>query len=73
MLLSADYKQMELRLMAHFSEDPVLIAMLSDPGQDPFRTWAHQWLKIPLDQVPARSASRRCTRTCMRCLHGGHL
>ncbi|EIE23289.1 hypothetical protein COCSUDRAFT_42188 [Coccomyxa subellipsoidea C-169] len=46
-LLSADYAQMELRLMAHMSGDTRLIATLSDPAQDPFKHWAAQWLRIP--------------------------
>ena len=46
-LLSADYAQMELRLMAHLSGDASLIATLSDPLQDPFTHWAAQWLRIP--------------------------
>lgn len=46
-LLSADYAQMELRLMAHLSGDASLIATLSDPLQDPFTQWAAQWLRIP--------------------------
>ncbi|KAK9836945.1 hypothetical protein WJX81_001769 [Elliptochloris bilobata] len=50
-LLSADYGQLELRLMAHFSADEGLVAMLSDPGQDPFTLYASQWLGTPLDQV----------------------
>jgi DNA polymerase theta len=51
LLLSADYKQMELRLMAHFSGDPLLIGMLSEADRDPFRLWAGQWLAIPAEQV----------------------
>ncbi|CAL8465203.1 g4738 [Coccomyxa elongata] len=46
-LLSADYAQMELRLMAHLSGDASLIATLSDPLQDPFTQWAAQWLRTP--------------------------
>lgn len=50
-LLSADYAQMELRLMAHLSGDAQLIAMLSDPAQDPFTQWAAQWLRVPSTAV----------------------
>lgn len=53
-LLSADYCQIELRLMAHFSGDPSLLAVLSDSAQDPFRNLAHLWLKVPVDQVCLR-------------------
>jgi len=43
-LLSADYGQLELRLMAHFSADERLVRMLSDPAQDPFTLYASEWL-----------------------------
>lgn len=54
-LLSADYAQMELRLMAHMSGDARLIATLSDPAQDPFKHWAAQWLRIPPHSVRGRT------------------
>jgi len=43
-LLSADYKQLELRMMAHLSGDPILIAMLQDINNDPFVQLAAKWL-----------------------------
>jgi DNA polymerase I-like protein with 3'-5' exonuclease and polymerase domains len=57
-LLSADYAQMELRLMAHLSADEALCAVLRDPSQDPFSLWASEWLRMPLAQVFARLTSR---------------
>lgn len=51
LLLSADYAQMELRLMAHLSGDESLRVMLRDPSQDPFTQWASQWLRMPLAQA----------------------
>ncbi|KAH9571445.1 hypothetical protein CY35_02G094300 [Sphagnum magellanicum] len=42
-LLSADYSQIEIRLMAHFSGDPSLISLLSKPAGDVFRMLAAQW------------------------------
>ncbi|KAJ4872615.1 Helicase and polymerase-containing protein TEBICHI [Raphanus sativus] len=36
LLLTADYSQIELRLMAHFSRDSSLIAQLSQPEGDVF-------------------------------------
>ena len=49
-LISADYGQIELRLMAHFSQDPHMLAALSTPD-DPFKKLAAQWLKRNQDQV----------------------
>ncbi len=59
-LLSADYAQMELRLMAHLSGDASLIATLSDPLQDPFTHWAAQWLRIPPPAVGTSESPMPC-------------
>ncbi|PSC72337.1 helicase and polymerase-containing TEBICHI, partial [Micractinium conductrix] len=42
-LLSADYRQIELHMLAHFSGDEALCAMLQDDGRDPFVALAAQW------------------------------
>jgi DNA polymerase I-like protein with 3'-5' exonuclease and polymerase domains len=39
-MLSADYQQIELRLIAYLSQDQGLIDILSAPGSDPFRSMA---------------------------------
>lgn len=49
-LMSADYSQLELRLMAHFSHDTILRAMFVDQ-QDPFATLAARWQKVSVKQV----------------------
>lgn len=43
MLLVADYSQIELRLMAHFSQDSSLIDLLSRPDGDVFTMIAARW------------------------------
>ena len=43
LLLAADYSQIELRLMAHFSKDSSLIELLSDPQGDAFTMIASKW------------------------------
>ena len=50
-MLSADYSQIELRLMAYFAQEPALCESLRDITQDPFRRLAAQWLDCPEDQV----------------------
>ncbi|PRW44411.1 helicase and polymerase-containing TEBICHI isoform X1 [Chlorella sorokiniana] len=51
-LLSADYRQIEFRLMAHFSGDEGLCRIFGDAGgADPFVLLAAQWLGIPASQV----------------------
>lgn len=46
-LLSADFRHIELRLMAHLSQDATLIDMLRMGSSDPFRLLARKWLRIP--------------------------
>ncbi|RKG33295.1 DNA polymerase I [Acinetobacter tianfuensis] len=49
-LLAADYSQIELRLMAHFSQDHALADAFNN-GQDVHRRTAAEVLGIPLDDV----------------------
>ncbi|WLF85121.1 DNA polymerase I [Moraxella sp. ZY210820] len=49
-LLAADYSQIELRLMAHFSQDEALVDAFNQ-GQDIHRRTASEVLNIPLDEV----------------------
>ncbi|GFR45959.1 hypothetical protein Agub_g7428, partial [Astrephomene gubernaculifera] len=51
LVLTADYKQIELRLMAHFSGDAALCALLRNPHQDPFVLLAAEWKRVPVEQV----------------------
>ncbi|GIL88385.1 hypothetical protein Vretifemale_16356, partial [Volvox reticuliferus] len=50
-ILTADYKQIELRLMAHFSNDTALCELLRNPNQDPFTLLAAEWKRVPVQQV----------------------
>lgn len=43
LLLTADYSQIELRLMAHFSKDSSLVELLSKPDGDVFTMMAARW------------------------------
>jgi DNA polymerase-1 len=57
MILSADYSQIELRLLAHFSEDQALVdAFESDTDIHAFV--ASQIYDVPLDQVTSQMRSR---------------
>ncbi|KGT48517.1 DNA polymerase I [Acinetobacter sp. HR7] len=49
-LLAADYSQIELRLMAHFSQDDALVDAFMH-GQDVHRRTAAEVLGVPLEQV----------------------
>ncbi|CAI0441279.1 unnamed protein product [Linum tenue] len=51
LLLTADYSQIELRLMAHFSTDTSLIELLSKPHGDVFTMIAAKWTGKSEDSV----------------------
>lgn len=55
-LLGADYRQLELRLMAHFSGDENLLLALGSRGSDPFVNLAANWLGVPHDKVGTEPA-----------------
>jgi DNA polymerase-1 len=49
-IMSADYSQIELRIMAHISEDPALLRAFAD-GIDVHRATASEVFGVPVDQV----------------------
>ncbi len=55
-LLSADYSQVELRLLAHFSEDPTMLKSFQD-NLDIHKQTASEVLDIPLTQVSSNDRS----------------
>ncbi|MGQ9732173.1 MAG: DNA polymerase I [Candidatus Zipacnadales bacterium] len=59
-LLSADYSQIELRLLAHFSHDPNLVAAFR-AGEDIHRRTASEIFEVPPEQVT--SEMRRQAKT----------
>ena len=66
-ILAADYSQLELRVIAHLSNDKKLISILNGGG-DVFKTIAAQWKGIEADQVTpvqrqqAKQVSNRSNR-----------
>ena len=55
-LFSADYSQMELRLMAHFSQDPALVNAFKQ-GLDVHRATAAEVFDVSIDQVTSEMRS----------------
>ncbi|GAC1313154.1 MAG: DNA polymerase I [Chloroflexota bacterium] len=49
-LLSADYSQIELRVLAHMAHDPTLMAAFAN-GEDPHAVTAAEVLGVPLENV----------------------
>ncbi|MCQ2345813.1 MAG: DNA polymerase I [Paludibacteraceae bacterium] len=60
MFLSADYSQIELRLMAHFSQDPHLLEAFRQ-GQDIHAATAAKIFGVPIDQVSKEQRRRAKT------------
>ncbi len=60
MIVSADYSQIELRIMAHLSEDPGLLAAFG-AGLDVHRATASEIFTVPVDEVS--SEQRRYAKT----------
>lgn len=58
-ILSADYSQIELRIMAHFSQDPHLVASF-EKGEDIHTATAATIFHTPLSEVTAEQ--RRCAK-----------
>ncbi|MGC8549328.1 MAG: DNA polymerase I [Acidobacteriaceae bacterium] len=56
-LLAADYSQIELRLMAHFSEDPLLLRAYTT-GQDIHTLTASEVFGVPPDQMDKQTRNR---------------
>lgn len=54
LLLTADYCQIELRLMAHFSKDYSLIELLTSPQADVFTMIAAKWREKPESSVSSQ-------------------
>jgi DNA polymerase-1 len=56
-LISADYSQIELRVLAHFSGDPVMRAAF-EAGEDIHRWVASEIWGLPRDEIPAELRTR---------------
>ncbi|KAL8537172.1 hypothetical protein ACS0TY_012379 [Phlomoides rotata] len=54
LLITADYSQIELRLMAHFSKDYSLIKLLTNPQADVFTMIAAKWGEKPESSVSSQ-------------------
>jgi DNA polymerase theta len=69
-LIAADYKQLELRMMAHLSGDPQLLALLHDTRIDPFIQLAAKWLNKPSVSAVTPEDRGRAKNLCYALLYG---
>lgn len=49
-LIAADYSQLELRILAHLSQDTALLSALNS-GQDVFKAIAARWKSCTIESV----------------------
>ena len=57
LLLTADYSQVELRLLAHFSEDETMVEAFQN-GKDIHAQTASEVTGLPLDQITSEERSK---------------
>lgn len=67
-LLSADYCQLELRLMAHLSQDSLLCTIMKS-GEDVFKSIAAKWNSIHEDEV-TDGLRQRAKQICYGIIYG---
>ncbi|KAF5402490.1 hypothetical protein PHET_04083 [Paragonimus heterotremus] len=83
LLISADYCQLELRLLAHFSQDSCLINLLSvdtpssngfdlppPPALDAFRKLAAYWLHLPSTEEVSATQRQQAKQLCYALVYG---
>lgn len=67
-LLSADYCQLELRILAHFSKEPILRGILKKPG-DVFRNIAARWFNTAESNIDD-TMRQRTKQLCYGMIYG---
>lgn len=68
-LVSFDYCQLELRIMAHYAEDQSLLQQLRDPKVDMFAVIAGQWLVKPPSEITGEERAQ-AKHICYGILYG---
>ena len=51
LFLSADYCQLELRIIANLCKDETLVGIFNDTKHDVFNLMASKWLNLPLNEI----------------------
>ncbi|KAL8439313.1 hypothetical protein Efla_003950 [Eimeria flavescens] len=69
-LVSADFAQIEMRILAHFCSNGRLARLLQRSGGDPYREMAAAFMKVPIDEVSDELRTRAKT-VCLSLLYGG--
>lgn len=69
LIISADYCQLELRILAHLSQDRVLCNLLGPQNKDVFKAVASKWKMKAVDQVTSEER-QQAKQICYGILYG---
>lgn len=69
-LVSADYSQLELRIISHLASDPTLLELLN-AGGDVFKDIASRWKSVPIDKVSDEQRQHAKQVITKLCVGGG--
>ena len=68
-MISADYSQLELRILAHLSCDPALCSILNSSDGDVFRTIASAWKRKSPKEVSS-DERQQAKQICYGVIYG---
>nr|CUU98975.1 hypothetical transcript [Hymenolepis microstoma] len=69
-LVSADFCHLELRILAHLSQDTVLLSMLQTTSEDAFKLLAAHWLKRADSSSVTSEERQRTKQLCYAVIYG---
>ena len=69
LLMSVDYAQIELRILAHYCQDRNLLEILNRKDQDVFKSIASLWLQRTVSEI-SNADRNRCKKICYGLLYG---
>ncbi|VDN97014.1 unnamed protein product [Rodentolepis nana] len=69
-LVSADFCHLELRILAHLSQDTVLLSMLQTTSEDAFKLLAAHWLKRTDPSSISSEERQRTKQLCYAVIYG---
>ena len=69
LIIAADYSQLELRILAHLSQDEKLLKILGPAYPDVFKAMASKWKKKPLEAIEATDR-QQVKQICYGILYG---
>ncbi|KAM7542357.1 hypothetical protein Aperf_G00000006733 [Anoplocephala perfoliata] len=69
-LVSADFCHLELRILAHLSQDAILLSMLQSTSEDAFKMLAAHWLKRSDPSLITAEERQQAKQLCYAVIYG---